>query len=89
VFFGPGGSSWALSGAVSPSAGAVTSQVLEDELTTMLEDDGALVDELTCPATSAVGQGETTVCRGDVDGVDWIGIVVFEGDTGEFVLTEY
>lgn len=88
-FLAPGGAGWALSGEVSPGSGTVTAQALEDELTTLLEDDGAVVDELTCPASSPVGQGEVTVCRGDVDGADWIGIVVFETDSGEFVLTEY
>lgn len=89
LFLGPGGGSWALSGEVTPASGAVTAQALEDELGSVLEEDGAVVDELTCPSSSPVGQGEVTVCRGDVDGADWIGIVVFESDSGEFVLTEY
>lgn len=83
-----GGGSGVLTGRVAPSGGAVANDVLVPALTSAIEDDGGSVGQITCPDSSAVGQGLVTVCHGSVDGFDWTGIVVFEDSSGTFSLQE-
>ncbi|NYG06746.1 hypothetical protein BJ986_001233 [Phycicoccus badiiscoriae] len=83
------GGGGALKGAVHPLAQSVSAVVLQDTLTSTLENAGSSVDRLECPADSKVGQGLVTVCHGSVDGFDWTGVVVFEDDGGAFIVTEY
>ncbi|GAA4712710.1 hypothetical protein GCM10025782_06000 [Pedococcus ginsenosidimutans] len=83
-----GGGSGVLTGQVAPAGGAVSSGVLVPALTTVIEDDGGSVEQVSCPDSSAVGQGLVTVCHGSVDGFDWTGIVVFEDSSGTFTLQE-
>jgi hypothetical protein len=92
VFFfvvaGSGGS-WVLEGEVAVVDHGVADLQLEQALTDALEEDGSFVDGIRCPPRSQVGQGLVTVCRGSVDGWDWTGVVVFEDDSGSFIVTEY
>jgi hypothetical protein len=83
-----GGGSGVLTGQVAPAGGAVSSEVLVPALTTVIEDDEGSVEHMSCPDSSAVGQGLVTVCHGSVDGFDWTGIVVFEDSSGTFSLQE-
>jgi hypothetical protein len=76
-----------LQGDVTPTGTTVAGTELESALTTAVEDDGGQVDEISCPDTSAVGQGLVTVCHGSIDGFDWTGVVVFEDATGTFIVT--
>lgn len=78
----------ALTGTVQPVGAAVTGDELVSRLTKVIEDDGGSVGEITCPASSAVGQGLVTVCHGSVDDFDWTGVVVFEDASGTFTLQE-
>ena len=83
------GGSGVLAGTVAPSGGAVANDVLVPALTSVIEDDGGSGGKITCPGSSAVGQGLVTVCHGSVDGFDdWTGIVVFEDSSGTFSLQE-
>jgi hypothetical protein len=82
------GPSYVLQGQVDPIGKTVTGQALSSSLTKVIEDDGGQVDEVTCPDSSAVGQGLVTVCHGSVDGSDWTGVVVFEDESGTFILDE-
>ena len=83
------GGSGVLTGTVAPSGGAFANDVLVPALTSVIEDDGGSVGKITCPGSSAVGQGLVTVCHGSVDGFDdWTGIVVFEDSSGTFSLQE-
>jgi hypothetical protein len=82
------GPSWVLQGEVRPSGSAVSAGELESALTQLVEDDGGAVDEITCPGSSAVGQGLVAVCHGSVDGFDWTGLVVFEDESGTFTVNQ-
>jgi hypothetical protein len=82
------GPSWVLSGEVRPTGTSVPAADLESALTTLIEDDGSPVDEIVCPASSAVGQGLVAVCHGSVDDFDWTGIVVFEDESGTFTVNQ-
>jgi len=75
-----------LQGDVTPTGTTVAGTELESALTRAVEDDGGQVDEISCPDTSAVGQGLVTVCHGSVDGFDWTGVVVFEDESGTFIV---
>jgi hypothetical protein len=78
-----------LSGTVTPIGKTVVASELERSLTGVIEDDGGTVDQITCPDSSAVGQGLVTVCHGSVDGYDdWTGLVVFEDEKGSYILDE-
>lgn len=86
---GPAGpSTAALSGRVTTSDGGVSGTDLEQALTQAITDDQGSVDQILCPPRSKVGQGLVTVCHGSVDGGGWTGVVVFEDDSGQFILDE-
>jgi hypothetical protein len=80
--------SWVLAGHVTVVAGSVEGAELEQALTSVIEDDGSFVGEIVCPASSPVGQGLVSVCHGSVDDWDWTGVVVFEDDSGSFIVNQ-
>lgn len=80
--------SWVLEGEVAVVDKAVQGPELEKALTSTIEADGSLVGEMVCPARSQVGQGLVSVCHGSVDDWDWTGVVVFEDDTGTFIVNQ-
>jgi hypothetical protein len=91
LFIGVGSASapsYVLSGKVAPIGKTVVGSELQSSLTKAVEDDGGSVDEISCPDSSAVGQGLVTVCHGSVDGMDWTGIVVFEDEAGTFIVNQ-
>lgn len=83
---GLGGPVGVLHGTVAVAGGQVGGGELASTLRGIVTDDGGDVESLTCPATSAVGAGEVTVCHGDVSGEEWAFIVVFEDASGTFVV---
>ncbi|MDF2144847.1 DUF4333 domain-containing protein [Knoellia sp. p5-6-4] len=83
------GPSWVLQGEVLPVNSQTSDEALERELTSLMEDDGSAVQEVTCPESAAVAQGEVTVCHGSVDDWDWTGVVHFEDDAGAFTLLQF
>jgi hypothetical protein len=82
------GPSWVLPGEVAVSGTSVGGAELEEALVDLVEDDGGMVDEISCPDSSRVGQGLVTVCHGSVDGWDWTGVVVFEDADGAFIVNQ-
>lgn len=90
MVFGPElGPSWVLQGEVLPVNSRTSGEALERELTSLMEDDGSAVQEVACPESAPVAQGEVTVCHGSVDDWDWTGVVHFEDDAGTFTLLQF
>ena len=83
------GPSWVLQGEVLPVNSQTSGEALERELTSLMEDDGSAVQEVACPDSAPVAQGEVTVCHGSVDDWDWTGVFHFEDDAGTFTLLQF
>jgi hypothetical protein len=43
---------------------------------------------VSCPDTASVTASTVVVCSGDVEGLQWTGVVFFEGREGSFVVLE-
>ena len=53
-----------------------------------LLDEYEIEHELECPDAEAVTVSTVVVCRGEVDGYEWTGVVVFEDEAGSFAVVE-
>jgi hypothetical protein len=67
----------------SPLGGDRLEQVLGGLL-----DDYGIDHDIQCPDTATVTVSTVVVCRGDVDGYEWTGVVVLEDDEGSFAVVE-
>lgn len=54
----------------------------------LLLDEYGVAHDLDCPDTPAVSVSSVIACHGEVDGYEWTGVVVFEDDSGAFVVLE-
>jgi hypothetical protein len=75
-----------LCGEVKPIGGSAVGAVLERAVTKAFKDDGSSVEDMGCPMYSHIVQGLVTLCEGTVDGSDVTATVVFEDDTGSFII---
>lgn len=46
------------------------------------------VEDLSCPDTKAVTASTAVVCTGELDGLEWTGVVFFEDTEGSYVILE-
>jgi hypothetical protein len=70
----------------APPAAVLPGSTLATVVTDVIEEDGAYVTEMRCPATPRVIQGVVTVCHGTIDDEDWAVVVFFENERGAFTL---
>ena len=82
---GAGGGDAPLTGQLSSSlAGALRGEVLAQDITEVISDDGGDVSDLRCPDTPSVHQGIATICHGTISGSAWAVAVFFEDSEGRF-----
>lgn len=70
-----------------PDGSRLTGDRLEYVIGGLLDEYG-IDHDVSCPDTAAVTTSTVVVCRGEVDGYDWTGVVVFEDSAGSFAVLE-
>lgn len=72
-----------------PDGAALSGDRLERVLVDLEREWGAEDVRITCPETASVRVSTVIVCRGDIDGYEWTGAVLFEDSVGSFVVAEF
>ena len=69
---------------------ALPGPVLVGRLRNLLADEGVSLRDIavSCPDTASVTASTVVVCSGDVEGLQWTGVVFFEDREGSFVVLE-
>lgn len=70
--------------------GALAGPVLVGRLRNLLADEGVSLRDIavSCPDTASVTASTVVVCSGEVESLQWTGVVLFEGREGSFVVLE-
>ncbi len=69
---------------------ALPGPILVGRLRNLLADEGVSLRDIaiSCPDTASVTASTVVVCYGEVDALQWTGVVFFEGREGSFVVLE-